>query len=338
MPFKSLKQSSSKINLAGRQEQINNLRVFNENVAEMVPLRLYEVRFVTESGLKLTLCVHLPDKFPNVKPVVEVNPPVIHPWVDILGTIDAPGLRNFASHSDLGMVIQAIRREFDKTGVTLSPRAVGSTNSTAVSTVPGNQQQAGGQQQQHRQLTAPSQQHQDEKSATTDQVMDSIRSKLSELSVEELKSILNDEDHFEKVLLEVESEEKALVNLNESNEKLREELKTKAKENQDLQNQIESSRNEIICNYENFHHKKSELQDTVNKLHEMNARIEPAVLSEKLMELSQHCDEESDEIAESFLHKNITIENFIPKYINSRGAGYLKKIKADKIKKLKQDK
>ena len=31
----------------------------------------------------------------------------------------------------------------------------------------------------------------------------------------------------------------------------------------------------------NFHHKKSELQDTVNKLHEMNARIEPAVLSEK---------------------------------------------------------
>ena len=38
--------------------------------------------------------------------------------------------------------------------------------------------------------------------------------------------------------------------MNESNEKLREELKTKAKENQDLQNQIESSRNEIICNYE----------------------------------------------------------------------------------------
>ena len=90
-------------------------------------------------------------------------------------------------------------------------RAVGSTNSTAVSTVPGNQQQSGGQQQQHRQQTAPSQQHQvnisygnfkywyilfidmfyclltminkmpqvfyikDEKSASTDQVMDSIR-------------------------------------------------------------------------------------------------------------------------------------------------------------------
>ena len=28
-----------------------------------------------------------------LQPVVEVNPPVIHPWVDILGTIDAPGLR-----------------------------------------------------------------------------------------------------------------------------------------------------------------------------------------------------------------------------------------------------
>lgn len=331
MPFKSLKQSSSKINLAGRQEQINNLRVFNENVVEMVPLRLYEVRFVTESGLKLTFCVHLPDKFPNVKPIVEVNPPVIHPWVDILGTIDAPGLRNFASHSDLGMVIQAIRREFDKTGVQLSARATGAASNTSASSVPGNPQL------QQQSAVAPSHQHLDEKSASTDQVMDSIRSKLSELSVEELKSILNDEDHLEKILLEVESDEKALVNLNESNEKLREELKSKAKENQELQSQIESSRNEIICNYENFHHKKSELEDTVSKLHEMNARIEPAVLSEKLLELSSNCDEESDEIAENFLHKNITIENFIPKYINSRGSGYLKKIKADKLKKLKQD-
>ena len=42
-----------------------------------------------------------------------------------------------------------------------------------------------------------------------------FRSKLSELSVEELKSILNDEDHFEKVLLEVESEEKALGKIKE---------------------------------------------------------------------------------------------------------------------------
>jgi ESCRT-I complex subunit VPS37 len=332
MPFKSLKQSQSKINLPGRQEQINNLRVFNDNVVEMVPLRLYEVRFVSESGLKLTLAVHLPDKFPNIKPVVEVNPPVLHPWVDILGTVDAPGLRNFAQHSDLGMVIQAIRREFDKTGVQLAPRAAGA-GSKATSSIPGGQ---GHQQQLQQAAGAPSIQK-GEKQSATDQVMDSIRNKLSDLSVEELKSILNDEDHFEKILLEVESDDKTLVNLNESNEKLRDQLKSQAKENQELQSQIETSRNEIICNYENFHHKKSELQETLNKLHQMNARIDPAVLSEKLLELSAHCDEESEEIAESFLQKNIRIENFIPRYINSRGAGYLKKMKADKIKKLKAD-
>ena len=41
-----------------------------------------------------------------------------------------------------------------------------------------------------------------------------------------------------------------LVSLNESNDKLRDELKAKALENQELQHQIETSRNQIICNYE----------------------------------------------------------------------------------------
>ena len=41
-----------------------------------------------------------------------------------------------------------------------------------------------------------------------------------------------------------------LLSLNESNDKLRDELKAKALENQELQHQIETSRNQIICNYE----------------------------------------------------------------------------------------
>jgi len=329
MPFKSLKSQSSqaKINLAGRQEQINNLRVFNDNVVEMVPLRLYEVRFLTESGLNLTLAVHLPDKFPNIKPVVEVNPPVIHSWVDINGTVDAPGLRNFATHSDLGMVIQAIRREFDKTGVQVAPRAASGAGGQTI--VPATVKQP--------QDAAVNSSKQDEKHGVTDPMMDSIRSKLSELSVEELKSILNDEDHFEKVMWDLESEDKTLVSLNESNDKLRDELKAKALENQELQHQIETSRNQIICNYENFHHKKSELQDTLDKLKEINSRIQPPILSEKLLSLSTECDEESEQIAENFLHKNISIDSFISRYIKSRGAGYLKKIKADKMKKTKPD-
>ena len=40
------------------------------------------------------------------------------------------------------------------------------------------------------------------------------------------------------------------MSLNDGNEKLRDDLKSKAKENQDLQEKIEASRNEIICNYE----------------------------------------------------------------------------------------
>jgi len=321
MPFKSLKPSTSKMNLAGRQEQINNLRVFNNNVVETVPLRLYEVSFTTETGVNLSLSIHLPDKFPNIKPLVEVNPPVIHPWVDILGTVDSPGLRNFAQHSDLGMVIQAIRREFDKTGVQPADRLASKNTSTApgVSVAPSKNKA----------------QHQiEENSPESHHLMQTVRNKMEDLSLEELKSILNEDDHFEKFILQLETEDKNLVSLNECNEQLRENLAAQAKENQKLQRQIDTSRNEIICNYEAFHKKKSELKETLDKLNEMNARIQPSILSEKLLELSHHCDEESDEIAEQFLQKEINVETFLPRYIQSRGAGYLKKIKADKVKKL----
>ena len=40
--------------------------------------------------------------------------------------------------------------------------------------------------------------------------MDQARKKLCDLSLEDLKSILNDEDHFEKIMMEIEIEDKTL--------------------------------------------------------------------------------------------------------------------------------
>ena len=39
------------------------------------------------------------------------------------------------------------------------------------------------------------------------------RSKLTEMSVEELKSVLNDEDHFDKFLMELETDYQPLGNI-----------------------------------------------------------------------------------------------------------------------------
>jgi len=297
-----------------RQKQIDTLRVFNENVTEIVQGKEYSISFKS-SSLNLKLDIKLPENFPIEKPYLEITPAVYHQWVDPSGAVHSPGLRSFTQHSDLGMVVLALRSELEKAHLALwnpeggtkapdvSPPSTGATPAT---------------------LSPPS--------ASSD----NISTKLGELSVDELKSILNDEDRFEKFIMDIESEHHPLVTHylgDGSIATLRDNLETKARANQELQSQIESSRNKIICKYQDFHCKKSDLQGSVKRLRELDARVQPNVLADKLLGLAVDCDEESEEIAESFLQTQLSIDDFLSKYIKSRGDGYLKKIKADKLKK-----
>ncbi|XP_023328389.1 vacuolar protein sorting-associated protein 37A [Eurytemora carolleeae] len=297
-----------------RSRQINTLRVFHDNVTEVVPNKEYSVSF-NSSGHSLILVIKLPDNFPNQKPLVEISPAVLHPWVDSSGRIDSPGLRNFSQHSDLGMVIGAIKQELKKSSLQLQNPGARSQGVAALSpsycVLPPSAGSAVN--------TSP----------------DPLSAKLADLPVEELKGILNDEDHFEKFIMEAETDYEPLSSLLESINSMREELEKKALENQDLQTQIESSRNEIICKYQEFHQKKSELQSTIDRLRELEARVEPNLLADRLVRLSVASEEESDDIAESFLQQNIDVDQFITKYIKVRGDGYMKKVKADKVKQIK---
>jgi len=96
-----------------RKRQINTLKVFNENVEEVIEGCEYKVKFMS-SLLTLELKVQLPPEFPECPPIVICSPPVNHPWLVGDRIANAPGLLNFSPHSDLGMVIQAIRRELEK--------------------------------------------------------------------------------------------------------------------------------------------------------------------------------------------------------------------------------
>lgn len=311
--------------ILSRQKQINTLRVFNENVSEVVPGKEYSISF-SSSGLVLSLKIKLPDGFPNDKPTIEISPLVYHPWVDSTGKVDSPGLRSFSQHSDLGMVVLALRSELEKSNLKLIPTC--SPTTTVVASPPAavsGTAVCSSAEAMHtkKEFTSP-----------TSLIQDPIRAKLSELSVETLKDILADEDHFEKVVFEIENDLPSLGNLSESSENMRDDLKVKALENQKLQSHIEESRNQLICKYEDLHMKKASLQASVDHLHKLSARVEPNLLAEKLISLSMTRDEESEEIAESFLQTNIQVEQFLSKYIKSRGEGYMQKIKADKVKRL----
>lgn len=93
-----------------------SFRIFNENVSEIQPDVQYSVEFDLSSGQRATLLVFLPPGFPRERPVIRLKQTELHhPWLDANGTVvGAPGLINYTVHSDLGRVVQAIKRELEK--------------------------------------------------------------------------------------------------------------------------------------------------------------------------------------------------------------------------------
>merc|ERR1719414_2684364 len=100
-----------------RRKQINTLLIFNENVTELVPNVQYRMDFTGGgSSGPLTMLINLPPGFPKEKPTIRIEPLGLqHSWIDTRSgnVIGSPGLNNFSAHSDLGRVVQVIKREFE---------------------------------------------------------------------------------------------------------------------------------------------------------------------------------------------------------------------------------
>lgn len=98
-----------------RKRQIDTLKIFNEHVVEINENSEYCIEFHA-SGTNMSLNVILGPEFPTEKPTIYVNPPIVHAWVgeNSNQVVGAPGLINYTQHSDLGRVVQAIIREFQK--------------------------------------------------------------------------------------------------------------------------------------------------------------------------------------------------------------------------------
>lgn len=98
-----------------RKRQIDTLKVFNDHVVEIQENSEYNVEFVA-NGKNMSLSVVLTPEFPNEQPNIFINPPVFHPWLaeNSNQVTSAPGLMNFTMHSDLGRLVQAIIREFQR--------------------------------------------------------------------------------------------------------------------------------------------------------------------------------------------------------------------------------
>ena len=283
-----------------RQRQITTLKIYNETVEETIDNTEYRVKVKCQT-LQLALVVRLPPEFPDLPPVILCSPPLLHPWVSTGGRITgSPGLNNFTTHSDLGMVVAAIRRELEKSPATLQP---------------GSSSQ---QQLQHPQASNSS--------------SDPIVKKLSELDQEQLQDILDKDGAMYKFMSDLSYP--PLDSMVDNISSMEENIRATAENNLQLQGQIETYRDSLLNKVQDYHEKKAEMEDHYTKLCELKQQVSGNVLADKLVRLSVNNEEESDKIADKFLSSELSVEDFLQDYIKIRKECHLQKLKADKVKML----
>jgi len=285
-----------------RQKQIHSLAVYHEAVECVTEGAEYRIKFRGSDQLQLSLLIKLPSDFPAAQPHIYIEPCVAHQWVQpSTGRItQAPGLMNFSPHSDLGMVVGAIRREFEKAeSLQVLPTPVVSRSQESAET-------------------------------TNTKSTDPVQAAVAALSKEELQEVLDNEVALEKLLLSIDFP--PLESITENIKSMQEVISVTAQTNITLETEIETMRDALLCKVEEYHTKKLSLGQTAAKVKMLQSRVEGGVLADQLVRLSVDNEEKSDGIADKFLEKEMPVEEFLTEYIAIRQQSHLQKLKADKIK------
>lgn len=285
-----------------RQKQIHSLAVYHEAVECVTEGAEYRIKFRGSDQLQLSLLIKLPSDFPAAQPHIYIEPCVAHQWVQpSTGRVtQAPGLMNFSPHSDLGMVVGAIRREFEKAeSLQVLPTPVVSRSQESAET-------------------------------TNTKSTDPVQAAVAALSKEELQEVLDNEVALEKLLLSIDFP--PLESITENIKSMQEVISVTAQTNITLETEIETMRDALLCKVEEYHTKKLSLGQTAAKVKMLQSRVEGGVLADQLVRLSVDNEEKSDGIADKFLEKEMPVEEFLTEYIAIRQQSHLQKLKADKIK------
>ncbi|XP_028031680.1 vacuolar protein sorting-associated protein 37A-like [Bombyx mandarina] len=279
-----------------RKRQIDTLKVFNENVVQIKESSEYRIDF-TVNQKNMCLNVILSPDFPNEKPSIFVNPPVLHPWVaeNSNQIVGAPGLLNFTIHSDLGRVVQAIIREFQKSVLNITVE-VSSRSSEA----------------------SP-------RSTVSAQSM--LFPELNNFTIEELREILESTDLQDKLL----ENNPQLIELDLETEELMSSIEEVAQENIAKQQTLDDMKTEVIEIISSIVQMKMNYEE-LNKKHQKLCEVyDPHCIRNCLREAALKADEDADAIAEQFLLGNIPVETFISKFSEKRALGQARRAREERL-------
>nr|XP_021198393.2 vacuolar protein sorting-associated protein 37A [Helicoverpa armigera] len=280
-----------------RKRQIDTLKIFNDHVVEVKDNAEYRVEFIADAK-NMSLTVILGPDFPNEKPTIFVNPPIPHPWIgeNSNQVIGAPGLLNYTLHSDLGRVVQAIIREFQKSMPKLS-------NSEEVPKSNDVSPQA------------------------NFNVQSMMFPELNDCCVEELQEILHNTDLQDKII-EVNPQ---LVEMDLETEELMNSIENIAQENIAKQQQLDDLKTEVIDRISTIVQMKMNFEELNRKHMKLAEMYDPHRIRDCLKEAALKADEESEVIAEQFLTGNMPVETFIAKFAEKRGLGQARRAREERI-------
>uniref|UniRef100_A0AAY5K1T5 VPS37 C-terminal domain-containing protein n=1 Tax=Esox lucius TaxID=8010 RepID=A0AAY5K1T5_ESOLU len=351
-PLNSLQQQ--------RQRQIESLKTAHSSLAEIQKDVEYRIPF-TVNNSTINVNILLPPQFPQEKPVVSVYPPVGHHLVDSNnGTnVTSPLIANFGMHSDLGKVIHSLLDEFRKSppvltgatgfpynmskppwlppyptqgfhysplppGPTLgpmphpvleAPHAHGSTRAAAPAyglitdlpvPVPAADLQAGLNGHMYKMPEIPD-----------------TFPELSEMSVSQLKDLSEQED----VLLEFFACLPQLKRVTADKEELVNSIVNMASESP-FSLHPDGGR---CGQYEQLTQNKSAFETKMQRQHELSESCSLSALQARLKVAAHQAEEESEEMAESFLEGKSEIDDFLANFMEKRTLCHSRRAKEEKL-------
>lgn len=272
--------------------QIDTLHMFNDQVVELKEQSEYRVNFTTTS-INMSLDIVLPPDFPNEKPAVFVNPSISHPWVaensnEIVG---APGLINYTIHSDLGQVVKAIIREFQRTAPNFD----------------------------NKETVSPQTQ--------PELVQSSMFPELNELTLDELEEILHSVDLQEKII----ENNPHLIELDLATEEVMTSIEQIAQDNITKQQLLDDMKTEVIDRISTIVQLKMNYEELNRKHQRLSEMYDPHKIRDCLKEAALKADEDAEGVAEQFLLGNLPVETFVAKFAEKRALGQARRAREERL-------
>lgn len=354
-----------------RLKQIESLRTLH-NITEVQRDVEYRVTFNVGTStvfLNITLPPQFPNERPVVKVSPPLHHPWVNDQMMVVG---CPGINSFYMHSNLGRVITEVLKEFSdhppqfRGPLTSQPQFPASSSgyqpltqysfpsfpgfqytpqSTAPSSTPSlsslnspvsqysalSVTSAGamphlGSNSQITQTT-PSRPPVPPRPTQPAKVPNSFP-ELDGLSLEELKDLIDKPEVMDAFLVKLESMKK----LEADKEELMRKNEEIARFNLSLQSTLEGSKDELLKKCERVSELKGEFANKSQKQKELSEVLSLVQIRTRLEIAAAQAEEESDAIADEFLSKSMTPEEFIQKFLEKRKLCHSRRAKEEKIR------